>query len=111
MTLNKFIDIEKIKDKLNDYDKELIEYYKNNNVEFSKGDKVDLSEYNQALFKQLSKRIYKTRNSLVHNKSNETRANERETYNHFKDSKFLLKEIPLLKIISEEIILKSATEI
>lgn len=111
LTLTKFIDIEKIKDKLNDYDKELIEYYKNNKVEFSRGDIVDLSEDNRAVFKQLAKRIYKTRNSLVHNKSNETRTNERGTYNHFKDSKFLLKEIPLLKIISEEIILKSATEI
>lgn len=59
----------------------------------------------------MANRVYKTRNSLVHSKSNEVKLNERGIYKPFKDSKALLKEIPLLKEISEEIIIKSASEL
>lgn len=111
LTLRKYIDIEKIIEKLNDIDKDIIEYYKNNKVNFSNGDAIDLIGDKKHIFKKLANRVYKTRNSLVHSKSNEVRSNERGIYKPFKDSKALLKEIPLLKVISEEIIIKSASEL
>lgn len=111
LTLSKYIDIEKITEKLNEIDKDIIEYYKNNTVNFSNGDVVDLRGDKKHMFKKLANRVYKTRNSLVHSKSNEVRLNERGIYKPFKDSKTLLKEIPLLKAISEEIIIKSASEL
>ena len=111
LTLRKYIDIEKIIEKLNEIDKDIIEYYKNNKVNFSNGDAIDLIGDKKHIFKKLANRVYKTRNSLVHSKSNEVRSNERGIYKPFKDSKALLKEIPLLKVISEEIIIKSASEL
>lgn len=111
LTLSKYIDIEKIIEKLDEIDKDIIEYYKNNTVNFSNGDVVDLRGDKKHMFKKLANRVYKTRNSLVHSKSNEVRLNERGIYKPFKDSKALLKEIPLLKAISEEIIIKSASEL
>lgn len=111
LTLSKYIDIEKIREKLNEIDKDIIDYYKNNTVNFSNGDVVDLRGDKKIIFKKLANRVYKTRNSLVHSKSNEVRVNERGIYKPFKDSKALLKEIPLLKTISEEIIIKSASEL
>ena len=97
LTLRKYIDIEKIIEKLNEIDKDIIEYYKNNKVNFSNGDAIDLIGDKKHIFKKLANRVYKTRNSLVHSKSNEVRSNERGIYKPFKDSKALLKEIPLLK--------------
>lgn len=111
LTLKKYIDIEKISEKLNEIDEDIIEYYKNNTVNFSNGDAIDLIGDKKHIFKKLANRVYKTRNSLVHSKSNEVRLNERGIYKPFKDSKALLKEIPLLKVISEEIIIKSASEL
>ena len=97
LTLRKYIDIEKIIEKLNEIDKDIIEYYKNNKVNFSNGDAIDLIGDKKHIFKKLANRVYKTRNSLVHSKSNEVRSNERGIYKPFKDSKALLKEIPLFK--------------
>lgn len=111
LTLRKYIDIEKIIEKLNEIDEDIIEYYKNNKVNFSNGDAIDLIGDKKHIFKKLANRVYKTRNSLVHSKSNEVRLNERGIYKPFKDSKALLKEIPLLKVISEEIIIKSVSEL
>lgn len=111
LTLRKYIDIEKITEKLSEIDEDIIEYYKNNTVNFSNGDAIDLIADKKHIFKKLANRVYKTRNSLVHSKSNEVKLNERGIYKPFKDSKALLKEIPLLKVISEEIIIKSASEL
>ena len=111
LTLRKYIDIDKITEKLSEIDEDIIEYYKNNTVNFSNGDAIDLIADKKHIFKKLANRVYKTRNSLVHSKSNEVKLNERGIYKPFKDSKALLKEIPLLKVISEEIIIKSASEL
>lgn len=111
ITLGKYINIERIVDKLKEIDEELVQYYKNNEVGFSGGIKVDLEANNKKIFKHLSKRIYVTRNSLVHSKSNDIRVKERGIYSPFKDSKDLNMEIPLLKVIAEEIIIGSAQEL
>jgi len=58
---------------------------------------------------KIANRIYKTRNALVHSKSNDYIAKERGIYKPFKNNKELSKEIPLMRYISEAIIIKSAT--
>lgn len=109
LTLTKYVDITKIINSLNEIDKSLISYYKDNKVEFSDGVEIDLNSSNKDVYKTMSKRIYNTRNALVHNKSNMVK--ERCIYEPFKDSVALSKEIPLLKVIAEEIIMESAEEI
>lgn len=110
LTLRKFVDITELTNHLKSFDSSSIDYYKSNQVSFSGGDMVDLIDItNDKLYKKLASRIYKTRNALVHNKSNEGRLKERGIYNPFKDKPELLKEIPLMRYISEEIIIHSSS--
>ena len=110
LTLKKFIDIGEIINDLNEFDPTIIDYYKTTEVGFSKGDAIDLRDiHNEKLFRKLAARIYKTRNALVHSKSNESRVNERSVYKPFDNSQDLLKEIPLMRFVSEAIIINSAS--
>lgn len=111
LTLIKYVKIDELKDSLNDIDSEIINYYKDHSVRFSNGNVFDLLDDDDKIYKKIAKRIYDTRNSLVHNKSNEISTKERGIYKPFKDSKVLSKEIPLLKVISEQIIIGSAKEL
>ena len=110
LTLKKFINIPDLITSLDEYDKNLIDYYKNHFVSFSKGDTIDLRDINNdKLHKKLAARIYKTRNSLVHSKSNEYKIKERGIFDPFKDNDALASEIPLMRYIAEQIIINSAT--
>ena len=112
LTLKKYVDVDNLISDLDEYDDSIVDYYKNNEVSFSSGDVVDLRDVtNEKLYKKLASRIYKTRNSLVHNKSNENRLNDRGIYKPFVDNKELLKEIPLMRYISEAIIIGSASNL
>ncbi|QAA31229.1 hypothetical protein [Clostridium manihotivorum] len=104
LVLLKYIDIEKLKKKIAEYDETLIEYYKNTEVQFSGGYKIDLdTAQSKDAIKKISGRIYKTRNSLVHSKETDMLK-----YVPFKHDKYLIKEIPLLRFISEEIIIMTS---
>lgn len=97
---------------LAEFNDSILEYYKATEVSFSKGDAIDLKDVsNEKLYKKLAARIYKTRNSLVHSKSNESRLNERGVYNPFTNSQELMKEIPLMRYISEVIIINSSSSL
>lgn len=110
LTLKKFVDIPELIDDLTEFSDSIVEYYKTSTINFSKGDAVDLRDIsNEKLYKKLAARIYKTRNALVHSKSNEGRANERGVYKPFDNNQELLKEIPLMRYISEAIIINSAS--
>lgn len=110
LTINKFVDISELIANLTDFDPSIVDYYKTTEVSFSNGDAVDLKDKtNQKLCKKIANRIYKTRNALVHSKSNDYIAKERGIYKPFKNNKELSKEIPLMRYISEAIIIKSAT--
>ena len=112
LTLKKYIDLAELKNDLEEFEGKSVDYYKNTEVSFSKGDPVDLYDFsNDNIYKKLAARIYKTRNSLVHSKSNEMRIKERGIYNPFKDSQELQKEIPLMRLIAEAIIRKTAKEL
>lgn len=110
LTLKEYVDINNLINEIMQFDNSLLDYYKFTEVTFSKGDTVDLRDVsNEKMYKKLASRIYKTRNALVHSKSNEGRITERGVYSPFKNGSELMKEIPLMRYISEEIIINKST--
>lgn len=104
LVLLRYIDIEKLKRKINEYDSSLLEYYKNEEVSFSGGSKINFELIqHKDIIKKISSRVYKTRNSLVHSKDTDI-----SKYVPFKHDKKLIKEIPLMRFIAEEIILMTS---
>ncbi|MEW9054091.1 MAG: hypothetical protein AB2392_23285 [Neobacillus sp.] len=104
LTLKKYVNIETLKKDINDKKVVSLEYYLNNIVPFAKGDKVNFEEENvDKIFMSISNRIYKTRNAVIHSK-----LDEEERYIPFKHESQLLKEIPLIQTISEEIIISTS---
>lgn len=107
LVLDKFIeDFNEIKDEIGTYDSNLLEYYKTEEVSFSLANKVNFNEDRQAILKNLRERIYKTRNSIVHSKDT-----DKTKYLPFKHDKELSKEIILMRIIAEKIIIGSSDEL
>lgn len=104
LTLTKHVDINDLIQKINDYDGSLVEYYKLETVTFSGAGAVHLEgDDEEVIFKNLAARIYKNRNSIVHSKES-----EKSKYTPFRDDKTLVKEVPLLRFISEQIIFETS---
>lgn len=103
LCLKKYVDISDLKNSLNNVDSTLISYYENTSVPFSGGACVDFNKENDVILKQLQDRIYSTRNSLVHSKDG-----IKSKYVPFRDDNMLIKEVPLLKFISESVILQES---
>lgn len=107
LVIDRFIpDLNEVKNEISSYDSHLIDYYRTNDVEFSKGNKFNFNEEREKILKNLRDRIYKTRNSIVHSKET-----DREKYLPFKHDKILQKEIILMRIIAEKIIIESSREL
>jgi len=104
LTIENHVNLSDLKTKIDEYDENLCEYYKTTKVEFSNGDMVDLDGTDESIIcKKLASRIYKTRNSIVHSKES-----EKSKYMPFRDDKMLVKEVPLLRFIAEQIIIDSS---
>ncbi len=101
--LKEYINIEQLKDKLKQIDLESISYYQNNKVLFCKAPAIPWNDA-EGVYTQIAKRIYFTRNALIHSKSGKNR----ERYRPYKDEKSLQKEIPLVRVIAEMIIINSS---
>lgn len=108
LVLKRFVPvIAVIKTSLNKIDPDLVIYYKSNKVHFSDGNAVNLDNGNDdGEYKNLAKRIYNTRNSIVHSKEG-----SRFRYSPFEDDELLLKEVTLLQVIVEEVILQDSKEL
>lgn len=105
LTLQKHLDISELIQKLNEYDSGLVDYYKLESVGFSGAGTVHLEgDDDELIYKHLAARIYKNRNSIVHSKES-----EKAKYTPFRDDKNLVKEVPLLRFISEKIIFETST--
>jgi len=105
LTLQKHVDLNELSKKLTEYDSILVEYYKQNSVSFSGAGTVDIdSEDTELVYKHLAARIYKNRNSIVHSKES-----EKSKYTPFRDDKTLVKEVPLIRFISEQIIFETSS--
>jgi hypothetical protein len=103
LVLEKYVSLDKLKDSINDYDPDLIEHYKTKEVSFSRGNKIDFNSNKENILSNISSRIYKTRNSIVHSKEG-----DKPKYIPYKHEKQLLKEIILIEIITEDIIISSS---
>lgn len=102
LVLKTYINIETLIGDLHKWDTKLVEYYKTNIVDFSGGQQINLSSPN--VYKSLADRLYKTRNSVVHGKNTIT-----ALYKPIDDDDNLAREIPLIRLISEQIIFKTST--
>lgn len=111
LTLKSHININNVCESIKMNNEDLIKYYKNNEVPFSKGSRVNLKgDTKKNIINDLANRIYNTRLSLVHSKADDKGELE-EVYIPFKDEEALRKEIPLMKAIAEEIIIKTAEKL
>jgi len=107
LTLERHVDVSALAEKIREYDESLIEHYRTSPVSFSNGDRVDLEDNDHSkVLLAAAKRIYKTRNAIVHSKES-----ERGRYIPFRHDRVLVKEVPLLRFISELIIIESSTVI
>jgi len=105
LTILNYCDLEGLKSKIIDYDSNLIDYYKSTTVEFSAGNTVDFDDLDhEKIVKHLAFRIYKTRNAVVHSKDS-----DKSKYTPFRDDTHLVKEVPLIRFISEQIIFKTSS--
>ena len=101
----RFVNLSDLRDKLMEYDNSLVAYYKQNKVDFSGGEVFNLDDMDQEkILKSLTKRIYATRNSLVHSKDG-----DKSRYTPFRDDRVLVKEVPLMRFISEMVVLSEST--
>ena len=107
LVINKYIDLNTLKDKINNINPELVTYYDKTNVTFSKGIAVNFNDKDN-LSKNIAKRVYFTRNALVHYKSNDLNYKEKGIYRPFDDRKDLLKEVTLIRILAEEVIINNS---
>jgi hypothetical protein len=71
-------------------------------VQFSQGSTINFKD-DKSVFGNIANRIYKTRNAVMHSKANET-----ERYIPFEHENRLLKEIPLIQSLAEEIIMRTS---
>ncbi len=105
LVLEKYVNLDELIKKFDEYDKTQINYFLENHVEFSNGDAFDLlNEDSGKVYQQISSRIYKTRNAIVHSKEN-----EKIHYIPFEHDKILVKEIPLLRFIAELVIIETSS--
>lgn len=121
LVLEKYVDISKLKHKLSLIKKsdveyqysieiketDLLEFYKNNSVNYISGDlKINFNDNDNVVIKNLKNRIYKVRNSLVHSKDNY----KFKTYHPYDNQNELIMELPLIKLVAEEIIINSSVK-
>ncbi|MBY3618002.1 hypothetical protein HGO21_00425 [Acinetobacter sp. CUI P1] len=102
LVLKKYVDVDSLKNALNEYDSQLVQYYSKTKVSFSQGEIINFNDI-KSVYGSLANRIYKTRNAVIHSK-----AFEKERYVPFEHENQLLKEIPLILFVAEEIILATS---
>ncbi|CAI3928411.1 unnamed protein product [Commensalibacter communis] len=100
LVLKKFIDRDELQKRLSS---EQIEYFLKNKISFSHAPTVSFKD-TEGFYHHLAQRIYRTRNALVHSKEGNV-----ERYKPYQDSQELSKEIPLIKLVAEQVIIYSST--
>lgn len=108
LCLKKYVnDLENLKNTINSIDANAIDYYKTEKVIFSaEGGVINFDESEDVVYYAIRNRVYSVRNAIVHSKEG-----EKLRYVPFTHDKNLLKEIPLIRAIAEEIIINSAERI
>ena len=104
LTLEEYVDVSRLRDSVLALGGvNAVEFYARNEVDFCGGDGVDLNGSRTDVIQQLTIRVYKTRNAVVHAK-----LGEKARYRPDADQGTLVKELPLLRALAEEVLLSSA---
>ncbi|MFE2277111.1 hypothetical protein ACFXAE_07545 [Streptomyces sp. NPDC059454] len=102
LVMERFVSLPRLIQDLDSYDGTLIEYYATNDVPFAGAGKLALRDTNEGkAHDALAKRIYKVRNALVHAKEGDL-----PKYAPFTHDAELLKEIPLMRFVAEQVIIE-----
>lgn len=105
LCLVRFVDLPDLRNKLDEYDSSICDYYKTSVVPFANGPTFDIvNQDDEQVYKLLANRIYSTRNALVHSKEGDT-----VKFIPFKDDTTLIKELPLMRFIAESIIINESS--
>lgn len=109
--LKKFIpDLNLLKNLIDSIDMNALDYYKNNGVPFATNNneqvQIDFDNTPEKIYNSIRNRVYLVRNAIAHSKEG-----DKLRYEPFKHDKDLQKEIPLIRAISEEIIINSSKPI
>lgn len=107
LVIKKYIDINSLQSRIKEINTQLVDYYDKQKINFSKGIPLNFND-KDSLCKNIAKRIYYTRNALVHYKSNDLTQKEKGMYRPFDDRMELTKEVPLIRILAEEVIIKNS---
>jgi hypothetical protein len=106
LTLAKYVDLSQLVKELNDFSSSSINYYSLTKVPFSEGDTVQLNASDPSgIYAALSRRIYKTRNAIVHSKDG-----ARGRFVPYTDDHALTPEIPLMRLIAEQVIVGTSED-
>lgn len=105
LVIERYVRTRSVADQLMNIQPSLVEYYAQREVPFSKGDTANLMDDDAAKAAlALSRRIYKTRNAVVHSKDG-----GKPRYTPFLHDRELAQELPLMRLVAEEIIINSGT--
>ncbi|MFJ5542697.1 hypothetical protein [Micromonospora chalcea] len=104
LTLERYIDLTDLAVDLSAFDPDTVPRYERDKVTFADGDTIPFGEGDSgAIFAAMSKRIYKTRNALVHSKDG-----ARGRFLPFVHDKELSLEVPLVRFLAEQIIIRTS---
>ena len=108
LCLKKYVkDLDTLRNAIMEIDPTAIEYYEKVPVPFaSDGVTINFSDSQEAVYATIRNRIYSVRNAIVHSKEG-----EKLRYEPFKHDKELLRELPLIRAVAEEIIINSAKKL
>lgn len=101
--LKEYIDISELMDRIDKISSDGYQYYQNHTVSFCDGSKIGWND-GKGVYSCLANRIYNTRNALIHSKSGK----KNKMYKPYRDEMILQKEIPLVRVIAEMIIINSS---
>ncbi|MFF7876748.1 hypothetical protein ACFZDM_21265 [Streptomyces californicus] len=102
LVIERYVNLPRLIQDLDAYDGAIIEYYANNDVPFAGAGKVALRDASEGkVHDSLAKRIYKVRNALVHAKDGDL-----PKYAPFTHDAELLKEIPLMRLVAEQVLIE-----
>lgn len=109
--LKKFIpDLNLLKNSIDSIDNNALDYYKNNGIPFATNNseqvQIDFDNTPEKIYNSIKNRVNLVRNAIAHSKEG-----NKLRYEPFKHDKDLQKEIPLIRAISEEIIINSSKPI
>lgn len=99
-----FAPIDELKEKLNEINSTLVQFYSEKSVSFAGNPQLKITWNNlEGVYTSLAKRLYATRNALVHSKSGQND----KLYKPLKHKEILRKELPLIQAVAEMVIVKS----